>query len=156
MDILKKSMIDIKVLVFGIPMKNSHGKEDNKDLYRTTRFDWIFIASILFFSIISFFWFNYSRFQPSSQARMVLAYQKDKLLEQAELEKDKIITILGDRMQLEVRGGSVRVLNSDCPHHICKNMGWIKYNGETIVCVPNQVLIEIKSKGPAVIDAVAY
>ena len=137
-------------------MKNSQGKEDDKDLYRTTRFDRIFIALILFFSIVSFFWFNYNRFQPSSQARTVLVYQKDRLLEQAELEKDKIITILDGRMQLEVRGGRVRVLNSDCPHHICKNMGWIKYNGETIVCVPNQVLIEIKSKGPAIIDAVAY
>lgn len=156
MDIFKKSMIDVKVLVFGIPMKNSQGKEDDKDLYRTTRFDWIFIALILFFSIISFFWFNYSRFQPSSQTRTVLVYQKDKLLEQAGLEKDKIITILYGRMQLEVRRGRVRVLNSDCPHHICKNMGWIKYNGETIVCVPNQVLIEIKSKGPAIIDAVVY
>ena len=70
--------------------------------------------------------------------------------------KDKIITILNGRMQLEIKDSRVRVLNSDCPHHICKNMGWIKYNGETIVCVPNQVLIEIKSKGPAVIDAVAY
>ena len=137
-------------------MKNSQGKEEDKGLYRTTRFDWIFIALILFFSIVSFFWFNYNRFQPSLQARTVLVYQKDKLLEQARLEKDKITTILNGRMQIETREGRVRVLNSDCPHHICKNMGWIKYNGETIVCVPNQVLIEIKSKGPAVIDAVAY
>lgn len=137
-------------------MKNNQGKEEEKELYQTTRFDWIFIALILFFSMASFFWFNHSRFQPSSQTRTVLIYQKDKLLEEAELEKDKIITILGGKMQLEVKDKRVRVLNSDCPHHICKNMGWIKYNGETIVCVPNQILIEVKSKGPAIIDAVAY
>ena len=75
---------------------------------------------------------------------------------QAGLEKDKIIPILNNKMQVEIKSGRARVLDSDCPHHICKNMGWIKYNGETIVCVPNQVLIEIKSKGPAIIDAVAY
>lgn len=137
-------------------MKNSQGKGDDKDLYQTTRFDWIFIALILFFSIVSFFWFNYNRFQPSSQSSTVLVYQKDRLLEQSGLEKDKVITILNGRMQIEIRGSRVRVLNSDCPHHICKNMGWIKYNGETIVCVPNKVLVEIKSKGPMVIDAVAY
>jgi hypothetical protein len=137
-------------------MKDNPGKEEDASFYQTTRLDWIFIALILFFSIASFFWFNHNRFQPFSQPGIVLIYQKDKLLEQAELEKDKIITIFDGRMQLEVRGGRVRVLNSDCPHHICKNMGWIKYNGETIVCVPNQVLIEIKSKGPAVIDVVAY
>ena len=137
-------------------MKNGQGKEDDVDFYHTTRFDWIFMALILFFSIASYFWISYSRFQPSSQARRVLIYQKDRLLEEDKLENNKIIAILNGRMQFEIKDGRIRVLNSDCPHHICKNMGWIKYNGETVVCVPNQVLIEIKSKGPAIIDAVAY
>ncbi len=136
-------------------MKNNYGKEDDADFYQTTRFDLIFIALVLFFSIASF-WVIHNRFQPSSQKREVLVYQKDKLLEQTELEKDKIITILNGRMQFEIKGGRIRVLHSDCPHLLCKNMGWIKRAGETIVCVPNQVLIEIKSKSPAIIDAVAY
>jgi len=137
-------------------MKNNPGKEEDAGFYQATRFDWIFIALILFFSIASFFWFNHNRFQPFSQPGIVLIYQKSRLLMQAGLEKDKIIPILNNKMQVEIKSGRARVLDSDCPHHICKNMGWIKYNGETIVCVPNQVLIEIKSKGPAIIDAVAY
>jgi hypothetical protein len=136
-------------------MKNVHGKEEDKNFYQTTRFDIIFIVLILFFSIVSF-WVIHRRFQPSSGASAICIYQKDKLLEESGLGKDKIIAILDGKMQLEVKDGRVRVLDTDCPHHICKNMGWIKYNGETIVCVPNQVLIEIKSKGPAIIDAVAY
>ncbi|HAZ10698.1 MAG: hypothetical protein A2047_02215 [Omnitrophica bacterium GWA2_41_15] len=136
-------------------MKNSLGKEEDKNFYQTTRFDLIFIILILFFSIASF-WVIHKRFQPSSGLSTVYVYQKDKLLEEDGLDKDKIITILDGKMQFELKNGRIRVLNTDCPHHICKNMGWIKYNGETIVCVPNQVLIEIKSKGPAIIDAVAY
>jgi len=136
-------------------MKNSQGKEEDKDFYQTTRFDLAFVILILFFSIVSF-WAIHKRFQPSSGANAVCIYQKDKLLEEDGLGKDKIITILEGKMQLELKNGKIRVLNTDCSHHICKNMGWIKYNGETIVCVPNQVLIEIKSKGPAIIDAVAY
>lgn len=131
-------------------------KEEEKDFYRITRVDWIFIALILGFSIASF-WLSHNLVHKSSPgAKMVLVYQKDKLLEQTELEKDKIISILNGRMQIELKSARARVLNSDCPHQICKNMGWIKHNGETIVCVPNQVLIEVKSKGPAVIDAVVY
>lgn len=131
-------------------------KEEENDFYRTSRFDWIFIALILGFSMV-FFWFTRNPIQTSSKsAKVVLVYQKDKLLEQADVEKDKIIEILNGRMRIELKSGRARVLNSDCPHQICKNMGWIKHNGETIVCVPNQVLIEIKSNGPAVIDAVAY
>ncbi len=136
-------------------MKNIREKEGDTDFYRTTRFDWILIGLVLFFSI-AFFWVIHSRFKSSTQRSVVLIYEKDRLLEEDRLDKNKIITILNGRMQFEIKDARIRVLNSDCPHHICKNMGWIKYNGETIVCVPNQVLIEIKSKGPAVIDAVAY
>jgi len=136
-------------------MKNRQGKEEDKDFYQTTRFDLAFVIFILFFSIVSF-WVIHKRFQPSSGASAICIYQKDKLLEESGLDKDRIITILDGKMQLEIKDGRARVLNTDCPHHICKNMGWIKYNGETIVCVPNQVLIEVKSKGPAAIDAVAY
>ncbi|MDO8603660.1 MAG: NusG domain II-containing protein [Candidatus Omnitrophota bacterium] len=136
-------------------MKNAREKEENKDFYQTTRFDLIFIVLILFFSVVSF-WVIHKRFQPSSGQSAVYIYQKDKLLEDSGLDKDKIIAILDGRMQFELKDGRVRVISTDCPHHICKNMGWIKYNGETIVCVPNQVLIEIKSEGPAIIDAVAY
>jgi len=136
-------------------MKNSQGKEEDKDFYQTTRFDLAFVTLILFFSIVSF-WVIHKRFQPSSGASTICIYQKDKLLEESGLDKDKIITILDGKMHLELKGGRARILDTDCPHHICKNMGWIKYNGETIVCVPNQVLVEVKSKGPLVIDAVTY
>jgi len=136
-------------------MKNVRGKKEDKDFYKTTRFDLVFIILILFFSIVSF-WAIHKRSGPSSGMSRVYIYQENKLLEESGLDKDKIITILDGKMRLELKGGRVRVLDTDCPHHICKNMGWIKYNGETIVCVPNKVLIEIKSKGPAIIDAVAY
>jgi len=137
-------------------MKNFKRKETGRDLYQTTRSDLVFIGLILFISVASSFWVIHKRFQPSSGSSAVCIYQKDKLLEESGLDKDKIIAILGGKMQLELKDGRIRVLNTDCPHHICKNMGWIKHNGETIVCVPNRVLIEIKSKAPAVIDAVAY
>nr|MBU1328697.1 NusG domain II-containing protein [Candidatus Omnitrophota bacterium] len=136
-------------------MKNFQRKETGRDFYQTTRFDLVFIGLTLLVSIVSF-WVIHKRFQPSSGPSAVCIYQKDKLLEESGLGKDKIIAILDGKMQLEVKDGKIRVLNTDCPHHICKNMGWIKYNDETIVCVPNQVLVEIKSKGPAIIDAVAY
>jgi len=59
-------------------------------------------------------------------------------------------------MQVQIKDGKLRILNSDCPQQICKNTGWIKYSGQAIACVPNQVLVEIKSKGPAAVDAVTY
>lgn len=133
-------------------------KELKEDInfYKTSKFDIFIIALVLFLSSSSMLGFSFNRMSGFSQPAVALIYQQGRLLERVDLGKDRIIAFLDGQMSLEVKNGRARVLNTDCPHHICKNMGWIKYNGETIVCVPNHVLIEIKSKGPLVIDAVAY
>lgn len=114
------------------------------------------IGLILFFAITSILWLRRERLSQLSQSKLALIYQRNNLLEKVGLEKDKIITLLNGKMQFEIKNRKLRVLHSDCPQRICMNMGWIKYSGQTIVCVPNQVLLEIKSSGPAVLDAVSY
>ena len=94
--------------------------------------------------------------QPTSKSATALIYLKDRLLEEVDLRKDIIIPLLDGKMRIEVKGEKIRVADSECPHHICVNMGWIRYSGQTIACVPNKVLIEIKSAGPAIVDVVAY
>ena len=133
-------------------MKNE--SEEGSSFYKTSRFDLIFIGVILALSI--FYILRVGLRQPASKSATALIYLKDSLLEEVDLRKDKMIPLLSGRMQIEVKGEKIRVAESDCPHHICVNMGWIKYSGQTIVCVPNRVMIEIKSASPAIVDAVVY
>lgn len=135
-------------------MKNEP-KED-VGFFRASKSDFLLIGLILFLSGFFIIWFAQGAFQPDSASNIAFIYQGKTLIEQTDLSKDRIIGILNGKMQLQIKAGKLRILNSDCPQHICKNMGWIKYGGQTIVCVPNQVLVEIKSKGPAVVDAVTY
>jgi len=130
------------------------GKED-ADFYKTSKFDKILIGLILFFSVVSIIWIMHNRIQQSSQPKAALIYQKDKLMEEVDLNKDRIITLLDGRMQIEVKRGQIRVVKSDCSQRICVNMGWIQYAGQTIVCVPNKVLVEIKSTGSSLLDVIA-
>ena len=44
---------------------------------------------------------------------------------------------------VEVRRGSVRMVSSPCPGHVCKRMGPADDAGETIVCVPNGVAVTV-------------
>jgi len=55
---------------------------------------------------------------------------------------------------LEVTGGRVRMLDSACPDKLCVKTGWISSTGESIVCLPNRVVIEIVSGdgGPDVVN----
>lgn len=43
----------------------------------------------------------------------------------------------------EIKGGSVRIVDTDCPNHQCKKTGSISRAGETIVCAPNGVTATI-------------
>lgn len=122
--------------------------------YQASRFDAVFISLIIIVSVI--WWFTYKSKSDNSRPKKVLIFSGDSLLEQTSLEKDRQINLLGGRMQLEIKSGRVRVVKSDCPHHICMNMGWISLSGQTIICVPNKVLIEIKSSGQPLLDAVSY
>jgi hypothetical protein len=55
---------------------------------------------------------------------------------------------------LEVRDGRVRMVDSACPDKLCVKTGWISSPGESIVCLPNRVVIEVVSGdgGPDVVN----
>lgn len=49
---------------------------------------------------------------------------------------------------IEVKDGAVRMLEMDrdiCPEGICSKTGWIKKTYETIVCMPNGIIVNIKN-----------
>lgn len=135
-------------------MKNEP-KEDIS-FFRASEFDFVFIGLILFLSGFFVVWVLQSRLRQDAQTKAALIYQGRALLEQTDLNKDRIIDILGGKMRVQILKGRLRIVHSDCPQHLCMNMGWIQDSGQTIVCVPNQVLVEIKSKGHSVVDAVTY
>lgn len=124
--------------------------------YRTAKLEKIIIGLILLGSGLAIFWFKVAGRQDSALAKQVLIYRENKLLRQIDLRQDGLIEILNGKMQLEIKAEKVRVLQADCPHKLCMNMGWIQYSGQTIVCTPNRVLLEIKTKAPAFLDAEAY
>lgn len=47
--------------------------------------------------------------------------------------------------RLVISGGYASVSSASCPDKVCINHGRIKYNGETIVCLPNKLVIMITS-----------
>jgi hypothetical protein len=60
----------------------------------------------------------------------------------------------GGESYLEIDGGRVRMIDSACPDKLCVKTGWISRPGESIVCLPNRVVIEIKGGegGPDVVN----
>ncbi|RMF57105.1 MAG: NusG domain II-containing protein [Calditrichaeota bacterium] len=72
------------------------------------------------------------------------------------LDRDTVFRVTGPAGQtrIEIRGGHVRVLDSDCPQKLCVRQGRISHPGRAIICVPNRVMIWIEGSRRNKFDAV--
>lgn len=111
---------------------------DKQYLYHVAKYDYVLAGIILLFSISSVIPLKSPGF---SNEKKALIYKNNNLIKEINLAQKKTINI--DKMELEVKEGSIRVLKSDCPRKFCKHTGWIKNPAQTIICVPNKILIEI-------------
>lgn len=61
------------------------------------------------------------------------------------LNEDKSIELKsGDFiLTVEIKGGEVRVTDSNCPDRVCVHTGSISKDGSAIVCLPARVTVEI-------------
>ena len=65
------------------------------------------------------------------------------------LNQDRIVRISSGkkgRAVLEIKGGKIRFLESNCPRGICKEFGFISRPGEASICIPNKIVITIKGR----------
>ena len=69
------------------------------------------------------------------------------------LDKEQTID-LGTGNHLEIRGGEIRMTEADCPDQICVHQKAISRNGESIICLPNKIVLKIVDGEEAELDAV--
>lgn len=65
------------------------------------------------------------------------------------LDRDASYTITGANggtNLLVIEDGAARIEEASCPDGVCVHTGRIRRNGQSIVCLPNQVVVEIVSE----------
>lgn len=55
---------------------------------------------------------------------------------------------------LEIQDKKARVVHADCPDKLCVNQKAIARDGESIICLPNKVVITIQDGKPPELDAI--
>ena len=63
------------------------------------------------------------------------------------LSIDGIYAINGGTNTIEIKDGKVRMLEAQCPNHLCVHQGWISLEGQSIVCLPNKVTVSVCGTG---------
>lgn len=80
------------------------------------------------------------------------------LIKEIELNKNLTEEILieykNGKNIILIEEGRVAVISADCPDKDCIKRGWLKYKGDSSICLPNH--LSIRLKGEAEVDAVTF
>ena len=71
----------------------------------------------------------------------------NKLIKEFDLNKDQVFNYFdkrdGDQNKITVRDGKIAIVDANCTDQICVRKGFISKTGQTIVCLPHRLVIEI-------------
>ncbi len=78
------------------------------------------------------------------KAKTALVYKDNTLLKTLSLNEDTSFDINGKyKLTITVKNGEIFVSQSSCPCKTCKNFGKLSKKGQTAVCLPSNVRIEL-------------
>lgn len=119
--------------------------------------DIILVAVIILIAAAGLLFVNFTR----QEGSMVVVKIDGESTQSYSLYEDRTVEIITGKNNefsntLVIDDGKAYISQADCPDKICKEHRAISYSGETIVCLPHKIVIEITEKQSAPdLDAVA-
>lgn len=112
-----------------------------------TKADKLLIVIVILLSIISLGYINNQGF--SDEDKYVSIQYNGKEIKKVIFDKQIVGTTIPIDTELgynliEIGDEEVRVLEADCPDQIDVEQGWISNIGETLICLPHRLVVEIK------------
>ena len=115
------------------------------------RNDIILIAALLVISLVVLLVVNLTK---DEGAYAEVAINGD-VVDKYSLDVDGVYSLNGGTNTLTIENGVAYMSYSNCPDHVCENIGKVKYVGETITCLPNRITITIVGKSDDSIDFIS-
>ncbi len=113
--------------------------------------DWIMIAAVVGIAAVfmGFHFFGKEKGDGTAEVQI-----DGKVYGMYPLQEDVTIEI-GDTNRIEIKNGTARMLWASCPDQVCVEHKEISRDGESIICLPNKVVISIVDGEEAETDAIA-
>ena len=67
-----------------------------------------------------------------------------RVTERHSLTINGVYTLNGGSNILVIENGEAWLSEADCPDHLCVKTGKIRYNGQTITCLPNRLTVTVE------------
>ena len=128
-----------------------------------TKADKIILSVILITCLISSIYVYIIENNSDTNKEEVVIQVQGKVIKEIPLNKygnNKIYKFAfnGNNGYIEIKNKSVRMLEMNrkiCPKRICSNTGWISNKYQIIVCLPNKIMVSIKTAKDGTIDAIS-
>ena len=121
--------------------------------FRAKKADIIIVAVVLAAAALAFLCINLF----ASGGQTAVVEQNGTVIAELPLREDAVFEVTdGDKITnvVEVKNGAVSVTKADCPDKICVNHRAVSKSGESIVCLPNKVVVGVRG-GDREVDGVA-
>ena len=120
---------------------------------RVKKADILLAAAVLCLAAAAFLCLHFF----SHAGSVAVVEQNGTVIAELPLDEDAVFEIKdGDSVTntLVIKDGSADMVSADCPDKICVNHRKINKSGESIVCLPNKVIVTVRGGG-AEVDGVA-
>lgn len=118
----------------------------------TKKKDFIIIVIIIFIIVSSFIFNHFFFYQTGMYVKIKVSGKEYQTIP---LELDQTINIK-NKNTVVIKNNKVYITDSTCPDKLCQKQGKISKNGQQIICLPNQVTIEIITNQNNNIDTSSY
>lgn len=135
-----------------------------KDFIQTSQlklWDGIIIFLLILSSFFPLVLFSWNQLPENVEKQAVLRVNGEEIQIFKLVEGKKGTTYLyeapdGESNLLEIDGDRIRIKEADCNDQVCVRRGWASKHGETIVCLPHKLVIEIIAVDGSETDDLIY
>ena len=107
--------------------------------------DKLFIMIVAICACLLYVPLVWSAYRDAGRDKEVVVSYKDREILRKSLALNDVYTVkgtLGD-VQVEVKDKRVRVEKENSPYHLCSIQGWVEVANRPIVCLPNNIVVQI-------------
>lgn len=117
--------------------------------------DFILVICLIVFAVSFLFIFDLSGNKTGGQVLISVDGAPYMTLDMREHDGETfLIESDGGSNTVRISDGKIRITKATCKDKICVRQGSVSKNNETIVCLPNRVVVEIKSDDFNEVDAI--
>ncbi len=107
--------------------------------------------SLIILMSLVFIIFSFKTFWHFETGSVVQVNFKGETYGNFSLFQDKKISLIGKEGEsvIEIKDGQARLKSAPCRNQYCVQQGWISFTGQMLICIPNEISIEILGKTKA-------